>query len=273
MDNWCGSASRFDDSGQGKPPRSDPQGTGPAWRARRLRGHRRSAAEADQRNTGRLEVVPDAGHSRQSHRQDAVELRYHAARDAACAHGAARDARARRWYRSVQLDKTQFPDARGRAQRRISSPSSLPNEWEAIERGPSASRPVRSGRSWSGLPGSENLTKTLRAQNWGTPGNKGKGDEVKAALAGGREDRSPPPTSSRTSRHAPIGAIHRRRRRAKRRHDHGVDAFVATRRACARGIAHHDGDRRPTRSSCAGSIMPASSGARHLAATARKRMR
>ena len=57
-----------------------------------------------------------------------------------------------------------------------------PNEWEAV----SALRSVATGTkwsSWSGLPGSENLTQAMRAYQWGAPdASKGDAAKVQAAL-------------------------------------------------------------------------------------------
>ena len=79
-----------------------------------------------------------------------------------------------------------------------------PDEWEAV----SAARSVAAGTKWSdwsGLPGSDNLTKTLREHAWGAPqGSRGNAAVVTAALAGSVK------TISATYeqpyvRHAPIG--------------------------------------------------------------------
>jgi nicotinate dehydrogenase subunit B len=78
-----------------------------------------------------------------------------------------------------------------------------PNEWEAT----SAARAVAAGTkwtAWAGLPGSENLTKTLREHDWSAPSEKGNAADTSAALA------SAPKTISATYeqpyvRHAPLG--------------------------------------------------------------------
>jgi CO/xanthine dehydrogenase Mo-binding subunit len=81
-----------------------------------------------------------------------------------------------------EVDKKQFPTAEVVKKENLVAVVS-PNEWEAI----SAARAVAAGTKWTdwaGLPGSENLTRTLREHNWGAPAeSKGKADEVKAALA------------------------------------------------------------------------------------------
>src|ERR1700731_3070028 len=101
------------------------------------------------------------------------------------------------------IDKKQFPTAQ------VVSKSNLvavvsPNEWEAI----SAARAVAATTKWTewaGLPGSDNLTKAIRAYQWGAPSeSKGNPAEVNAALQGARK------TISATYelpyvRHAPIG--------------------------------------------------------------------
>jgi hypothetical protein len=101
------------------------------------------------------------------------------------------------------LDKKRFPTAEVVKKGNLVAVVS-PNEWEAV----SAARSVAAGTkwtSWSGLPGSENLTKTLREYQWGEPGeSKGNAADVIAALA------SAPKTISATYeqpyvRHAPLG--------------------------------------------------------------------
>jgi CO/xanthine dehydrogenase Mo-binding subunit len=101
------------------------------------------------------------------------------------------------------LDKKQFPTAEVVRKANLVAVVS-PNEWEAI----AAVRSVVSSTKWtewSGLPGSDNLTKTLRAYQWGAPSeSKGNPAAVNAALA------SAPKTISATYelpyvRHAPIG--------------------------------------------------------------------
>ena len=102
-----------------------------------------------------------------------------------------------------EIDKKQFPAAemvkRGNLVAVVS-----PDEWEAV----SAARAVELSTrwtEWAGLPGSENLTKTLREQKWGAPSeSRGKADDVKTALASAAK------TISSTYeqpyvRHAPIG--------------------------------------------------------------------
>ena len=80
------------------------------------------------------------------------------------------------------LDKTRFPTAQVITKQNLVAVLS-PNEWEAV----SAARSVAATTKWtewSGLPGSENLTQTLRAYKWGAPSDsRGKAPDVNAALA------------------------------------------------------------------------------------------
>lgn len=81
-----------------------------------------------------------------------------------------------------ELDKKRFPTAEVVRKANLVAVVS-PNEWEAI----SAARPVAAGTkwtAWSGLPGSENLTKALREHKWGAPDqNRGNAADVAAGLA------------------------------------------------------------------------------------------
>jgi CO/xanthine dehydrogenase Mo-binding subunit len=101
-----------------------------------------------------------------------------------------------------EVDKKRFPTAEVVKKGNLVAVVS-PNEWEAV----SAARGVASGTkwtAWSGLPGSENLTKTLRDFQWGKPESRGNAADVSAALS------SAPKTISATYeqpyvKHAPIG--------------------------------------------------------------------
>jgi nicotinate dehydrogenase subunit B len=102
-----------------------------------------------------------------------------------------------------ELDKKQFPTAEVVTKGNLVAVVS-PNEWEAIN----AARVVAANTKWtdwSGLPGNENLTKSLRAHGWGSPSqSKGKAADVTAAMASATK------TISATYelpyvRHAPIG--------------------------------------------------------------------
>jgi nicotinate dehydrogenase subunit B len=102
-----------------------------------------------------------------------------------------------------ELDKKQFPTAEIVKKDNLVAVIS-PNEWEAI----AAARSVAASTKWTdwaGLPGSENLTKTLRAHNWGAPSeSKGKSEDVKAALASAAKTISASYEQPYV-RHAPIG--------------------------------------------------------------------
>ena len=73
--------------------------------------------------------------------------------------------------RAGKIDKTQFPGSTVVRKGNLVAVVST-SEWEAI----SAARVVAAGTKWTewaGLPGSENVTKTLRAYQWNTPVQKG----------------------------------------------------------------------------------------------------
>jgi CO/xanthine dehydrogenase Mo-binding subunit len=101
------------------------------------------------------------------------------------------------------VDKKQFPTAeivkRGNLVAVVS-----PNEWEAIN----AARAVAAGTkwtAWAGLPGSENVTKTLRTYKWNTPPeSRGKAADVTTALAKATKTISASYEQPYV-RHAPIG--------------------------------------------------------------------
>jgi CO/xanthine dehydrogenase Mo-binding subunit len=101
------------------------------------------------------------------------------------------------------LDKKKFPTAEVVRKGNLVAVVS-PNEWEAISAAQSVAASTK-WTDWSGLPGSENLTKTLRAYKWGAPsGSRGNAADVTAALASALK------TISATYelpyvRHAPIG--------------------------------------------------------------------
>src|SRR5450631_351077 len=79
------------------------------------------------------------------------------------------------------VDKKRFPTAEVVRKGNLVAVVS-PNEWEAV----SALRSVAAATkwsSWSGLPGSENLTQAMRAYPWGAPdASKGDATKVQAAL-------------------------------------------------------------------------------------------
>ncbi len=101
------------------------------------------------------------------------------------------------------LDKKQFPTAEIVKKGNLVAVVS-PNEWEAI----SASRAVAAGTKWTdwaGLPGSENVTKTLRAYQWNAPPeSRGKAADVTTALAEATKNISASYEQPYV-RHAPIG--------------------------------------------------------------------
>jgi len=102
-----------------------------------------------------------------------------------------------------EVDKKQFPTTEVVRKGNLVAVVS-PNEWEAIN----AALSVASGTKWtewSGLPGSDNLTKALRAHEWGAPSeSKGKSVDVIAALASASKTISASYEQPYV-RHAPIG--------------------------------------------------------------------
>jgi nicotinate dehydrogenase subunit B len=101
------------------------------------------------------------------------------------------------------VDKKQFPTAKIVKKGNLVAVVS-PNEWEAI----SAARAVATGTKWTdwaGLPGSDNLTKTLRAYQWNAPSeSRGKAAEVTGAVAKATKKISASYEQPYV-RHAPIG--------------------------------------------------------------------
>jgi len=101
------------------------------------------------------------------------------------------------------VDKKQFPTAEIVKKGNLVAVVS-PNEWEAIN----ASRAVAAGTKWTewaGLPGSENVTKTLRAYKWDAPSeSRGNAAEVTAAMAKAAKTFSASYEQPYV-RHAPIG--------------------------------------------------------------------
>jgi len=101
------------------------------------------------------------------------------------------------------IDKKQFPTAEVVRKANLVAVIS-PNEWEAIGAAVSVADGTK-WTDWAGLPGSENLTKTLRDYKWSAPTeSRGKAADVTAALANAAK------TISATYeqpyvRHAPIG--------------------------------------------------------------------
>jgi nicotinate dehydrogenase subunit B len=101
------------------------------------------------------------------------------------------------------LDKKQFPTAEVVRKGQLVAVVS-PHEWEAISAAVSVADSTK-WTEWAGLPGSHNLTATLREHKWGKPAeSRGKAADVAAALASATK------TISATFeqpyvRHAPIG--------------------------------------------------------------------
>ena len=100
------------------------------------------------------------------------------------------------------LDKTKFPAAEIVRKGNLLAAVSR-DEYEAV-RAAAAVATTTKWSEWSGLPGSDNVTKAIRSYAWEKPAEKGKADETKAALA------SAVKTISATYeqgyvRHAPIG--------------------------------------------------------------------
>jgi len=81
----------------------------------------------------------------------------------------------------AEVDKKQFSN-RGSSEERHLVAVVSPDEWEAI----AAARSVAASAKWTewtGLPGSENLTKALREFKWGAPSeSKGKAADVIAGV-------------------------------------------------------------------------------------------
>jgi len=102
-----------------------------------------------------------------------------------------------------EVDKKRFPAAEVVRKGNLLAVVS-PNEWEAI-RAAQAVAAATKWTAWSGLPGSENLTKTLREYKWGAPDqSRGNAADVTAALT------NAPKTISVSYeqpyvKHAPIG--------------------------------------------------------------------
>jgi len=80
------------------------------------------------------------------------------------------------------IDKTKFPTAEVIQKGNLLAVVS-PNEWEAVQAALSVASTTK-WTEWAGLPGSENVTKTIREYKWSAPGeSKGNAADVTAALA------------------------------------------------------------------------------------------
>ncbi|HJT68723.1 MAG TPA: molybdopterin cofactor-binding domain-containing protein [Terriglobales bacterium] len=101
------------------------------------------------------------------------------------------------------LDKKQFPTAEVVRKGNLLAVVS-PNEWEAVQAAQSVADSTK-WSDWSGLPGSENVTKAIRAHKFVKPSeSKGKAAETKAALQSATKKLSATYEQGYT-RHAPIG--------------------------------------------------------------------
>jgi nicotinate dehydrogenase subunit B len=102
-----------------------------------------------------------------------------------------------------EVDKKRFPTAEVVRKGNLVAVVS-PNEWEAV----SALRSVAAGTkwtAWSGLPGSENLTQTIRAHPWGGP-DAAKGDAAKVQAALSKASKTISATYEQPYvKHAPMG--------------------------------------------------------------------
>jgi nicotinate dehydrogenase subunit B len=102
-----------------------------------------------------------------------------------------------------EIDRKQFPTAEAVRKANLVAVVS-PNEWEAIRAAQAVAASTK-WTEWSGLPGSENLTKALREHKWGAPDQtRGNAADVTTALA------NVPKTISASYeqpyvKHAPIG--------------------------------------------------------------------
>jgi len=101
------------------------------------------------------------------------------------------------------IDKKQFPTAEVLRKANLLAVVS-PNEWEAVQAAQSVADTTK-WTDWSGLPGSENVTKAIRAHKWVRPSeSKGKAAETEAALQSATKKISATYEQGYV-RHAPIG--------------------------------------------------------------------
>src|SRR5438552_2065908 len=101
------------------------------------------------------------------------------------------------------IDKKQFPTAEVLRKANLLAVVS-PNEWEAVQAAQSVADTTK-WTDWSGLPGSENVTKAIRAHKWVKPSeSKGKAAETEAALQSATKKISATYEQGYV-RHAPIG--------------------------------------------------------------------
>jgi nicotinate dehydrogenase subunit B len=101
------------------------------------------------------------------------------------------------------LDKKKFPTAEAVRKGNLVAVVS-PNEWEVVAAASSVASTTK-WTAWSGLAGSNNLTKTFRDHNWGAPtGSRGNAANVTGALAGAHKAITATYEQGFV-RHAPIG--------------------------------------------------------------------
>ena len=103
-----------------------------------------------------------------------------------------------------ELDAARFPTAKVVTRGNLVAVVS-PSEWEALQ----AARAVASRTrwtEWSGLPGGDDLTATLRAQTWTPVGQRGDADEADAGLTNAAKVLSATYEQPYV-RHAPMGAF------------------------------------------------------------------
>ena len=105
--------------------------------------------------------------------------------------------------RAGAIDKKRFPTAAVMRKGNLAAVVAA-NEWEAIGAAQSVAADTR-WTDWSGLPGSDNLTRALREHKWGAPAeSRGNSQEVAAAFATAAE-RLSASYEQPYVRHAPIG--------------------------------------------------------------------
>ncbi len=81
-----------------------------------------------------------------------------------------------------EVDKNRFPGAQVVTKSNLVAVVS-PNEWEAVQAAQAVAENTK-WTTWAGLPGSDNLTQTLRAYKWGAPDqSRGNMVDVQASLA------------------------------------------------------------------------------------------
>jgi nicotinate dehydrogenase subunit B len=101
------------------------------------------------------------------------------------------------------IDKTRFPTAEAIQKGNLLAVVS-PNEWEAVQAAGSVAGTTK-WTEWSGLPGSDNVTKAIRAYKWEKPSaSKGKAAETTAALQNATKKISATYEQGYV-RHAPVG--------------------------------------------------------------------